>query len=379
MSYFVYFYLLGVTAFVFLPLVKGGKSLTPFGLFGLIGLVFWLLFIRDPIAASDGYNYTQLYVSIKSLEDVFDAYHNNYLFSLIQWGIKQFDFSAPSSVKIISMVSWTIIVIGFGVMAAGRHRELLLTLGLFCVTSTFILLYFNALRQGLALSLLILTIGLVKSGRCWAGGIFGIFSVMAHTSAMMAAPLCLLPAWTTARKILISKSGAILVVALGVVTAGVLKFGLPIIWEFFGSNQGVDDYPEFSVLGLVAKIYDLQLHEAGNELVVAKLTLGVTLVFFFLFMLGRIECREEREGSEFLVSTYILLVSISIALSAFPEVSGRLIYYSSALIPVLFARLFFVHTPFCNSSFKGMIYVISVWSYGLLVILYPATAKQMGI
>jgi hypothetical protein len=379
LNYFIYAYLIGVVALTFLPLVRGGAPLTPPALFGLVGLVLWFLLIRDPIAATDGYNYSQLYLAIVNFEDIFQTYHGNYLFSFVQWCISLTGVSASDSVIVVSIIIWAITVAGFCLITWGRPRWLLLSLGLFSLTSTFILLYFNALRQGLALAVLFVAIGLFVRKKNWAGGIASILCIFAHTSGLLASFVIVLASVKAVRRAALSNYGISLIFGIAVTAAIFVKIGFPLLWSSIGSDLGADAFPRYSLLGVLGKIYDLQLHEAGNELVLAKITLAVILALFFRHTLRWTDERDYEKPVEYLVTIYIFLTAISIMLFGFLEISGRLIYYASALTPLLLAHLFFVPIPKCGATLKGAIYIACSLSYGLIVILYPATARQIGI
>jgi hypothetical protein len=89
---------------------------------------------------------------------------------------------------------------------------------------------------------------------------------------------------------------------------------------------------------------------------------------------------ESTERERYLASIVVLLTAACILLFQFQEVAGRLLYFANPFVTILIAGVFFqrvVARPLY--SIKALIYFLGVLSYGWFVLVYPSTARQLGV
>jgi hypothetical protein len=387
----VFVYLLGVVTLTYLPMVKGGAVIAPISAASIFLIVVWLLLVRDPLVATDAYNYSQMFEGFDGLAS---AYHGNHFFSVIQLSFKQIGLSGPQFVTSVTILIWSMLVVGLFLITRGDWRWFLLSLGLFAVTSTFIFLIMNVLRQGLALSCGLIAIGFFIRNRAIAALIFLLFCIFSHSSGVFFAAIILITRLELLQKILVSVKGLLTVYGLALFVSMLVPLLISSLGDYFGTDRGIGDvvHSPFTFklidapLGasdsflakIVFKLQHLQHHAADNQLAVVKLVVLVALSVLFNFLLLRLPPIRHQDANAYLVSILILMTATSISLIQMSEVSGRLLYYASAISPLLLATFFLKELGGYRDAIKAFAYISLTLSFGLFVLLYPSTSRQLG-
>jgi hypothetical protein len=353
---YIYFFILGVSFCSFLVFTKEFKAYALHLVTLVMMLAMALLVLRDPLAPYDSINYMSMYNGISDFTSIFDAYHKNYTFSFFQYLGRKFWISPETYLIVQSLIFFGILVYGLSKISIS-HREYLVSVAFFVLTSTFLLLFTNVVRQGLALSLFVLSIGYYVSNRkLFSYGLL-FLTAFAHSSGMLLVPL-----FVAAAKIKLSKKSVVVIILL-------LPL-LPVFSHLFINNLA-------SLGGIAKKIQSLGEREYSNSLVYAKVFL--LYMFSWVLYLGGSWNARSTERLKFISSIYLMLLAVVLFFLPVLLVSSRFVYYASGLIPVLISILVFHSEIKINYRVKGLCVLVISVVYGFFVFSFSSTSAQLGV
>ncbi|EIJ34220.1 EpsG family protein [Thiothrix nivea] len=323
------------------------------GIYFILLLGSTLLLARDPLAPNDAYNYIIMYNNSDSFRQIFNAYHGNYFFSFTQFIGNYFNVEAERFLLIQSFLLFLLTLISFRLIFRESH-EYLLGISLFLLTSTFILLYTNVIRQGLALSLLFLALGFFLRKSYINSYLAMALSFFSHYSAIIFILFIFTQSFI---KINNRSYFYILITPLVIAPA---YYILPNLSNFFSK---IDTFSE--------KSYE-------NALVYAKIfILYISLILFFY--LGKKNNLFSIKKYSFLFKIYWLLVIFTFFTLPVLLLASRFLYYASALMPLLFTIVIFRSKSSLRISYRLFISFISTLIYGYFVYSYSSTQQMLGI
>ncbi len=350
---FIYSYPLVIIIVSIIPLFKQLKKISYLSFFCVFLLSSILLLVRDPFAATDAKSYEIMYSQATQFEYVWTAYHGNIFFSLLQWIGQQFSLEYGIFMKLYSILCLSLVSSGLFLLVP--NRLLALCEGFFVITSTFILLFTNVIRQGLALSLIILAIGLYVNKYKKACYFLFFIAIFSHFSALVVSIFFLFSSKFPSTK---RKNFLFLLIVPLLPIAGYVLLN---IFSHFG--------------GLFDKIESLNSKGYENLLVYIKLVL---MYFFALFLNYFYQPSKMKRSFNLVFQFYISLVALSIFLSPVLLLSSRFIYYGSALMPILFAHFYQISWGENLKYIKLFSFFALAIMYGFLVMSFPSTSKNLG-
>lgn len=339
-----------------------GKKYTAFFSLLLVFLYVILMLVRDVTAGSDFGNYTTMYEKLDSFSDVWEAYHRNYTFSFLQYLGRSIGLSSEQFHSVFSFVLALLVYRAFHLLFEDK-RQALLAFALFLLSSTFIFMYANILRQGLALSLMMLSIAYCWKRKRISFLIFSMLAIFAHFSSVIFLIAVLLAKWLPLKGF------------IGRLYLIVLPF-LPVM-----------GYIALEVTGISALSQNLERyseHGYSSSIFYVKLVISYFfLVSLFLFSSNR-KSYEGPSKLEFIdkytyiYSIYGYLIAASFIFLSIPIISSRLHYFSNALMPIL--AVIFLFAPF-KLKFEAKIALVFLFavSVGLVSYFYPSSASQLGV
>lgn len=354
LSIYVYPFALFVSMLAFTGLVKNINKYSIVGVIFVVIATVFLLMLRDPHAPADSGNYLLMYNEQLRFSDIFLAYHGNIFFSFTQYLGNLAGFSAERFF-IIQTISYFLLTF-FGLrLIFTSNKMLLMSLCFFVLTSSFILLYTNVIRQGLALSLIILSIGLLVRGFRIFGYFALLLAIFSHFSALVVVFVIFL-----ARNVNVKERFYFVFISI-------LPF-LPFISNFILSGLG----------GHIQKIESFSTKEYSNTLMYLKLfILYISLLVFYFFGFYRKIFKDERYF--FVFKVYFLLVAFVFFTLPVLLLSSRYLYYSSALLPILYTFINFHSPNIISVNARFYIGLLMSLIFGVFVYSFNSTRIQLGI
>ncbi|MEO3879137.1 EpsG family protein [Rheinheimera fenheensis] len=341
----------------FLPSYKGLRPLAPVCSGFIICLVFGVLILRDPNAPADSINYSVMFDSLNGFKSVFDVYHKNYTYSFIQYVFKSMGLSFESFSILFSILCFSLSAVGLRLIFSDS-RQFTSALAFFVLTSTFVLLYTNVVRQGLALGFTLILIGCLLR-RCYILSFFiAVLAVFSHFSALI---FCLAIIFSLLFPS--SKKRYLLLVLLVPI--------LPVVGSFALSVFS-------SIGGLFSKIDSFAAKDYSNTLVYIKVAMLYGIVLFIGISGLRASDSENNRTFKFLSDIYLYLTSVVFLTLPILLLSSRFLYYAGALLPVLFVHVFFSWKAF-NINIKAVLAAVFCFVFGYFVYFYKSTGMQLGL
>lgn len=352
--FYVYPFVLLMCLLGFSTFIKGAAQLyLPIALLIVISTIIVLL-LRDPFAPSDSVNYSWMYEEQKAFWDVFNAYHGDYFFSFTQYLGNLLNLPVSDFLILHSITFYLITVVGFKLILKDT-RMFIICLALFSLTSTFVLLYTNVMRQGLAMSLLVLSVGLFVRNRFYLGFLFSLLAIFSHFSSL----LIVISVLIFRRLNLSNRTYLMLVVSLPL-----LSFLSYLILPSIGN--------------FTSRMESLTNQEYNNNLVYIKVVIMyLTLLFFYWFMVS-----ERLFNNAMLVlifKVYFCALGLSFAFLPALLVSSRYVYYSSVFLPIIYSAFLSIKGNSLNVYVRFFIGLIASIAFGLFVYSFDSTRKQLGI
>ena len=326
-----------------------------------ISVVFFLsvvvLISRNPIAPSDSNNYLMMYAEQVDFESIFTAYHGNLFFSFTQYIGNVFGFSGEEFLIIQTLFIYTISFLGFRFIFLS-NKMLLMAFSFFVLTSTFVLLFTNVIRQGLALSLFLLAIGLLFRKNVFLSYFTLLLAVFSHFSAII-----LLFIFFAVRSFHLKSKHLHLVILI-------TPF-LPVFSDLFLSRLA-------SIGGLFNKIESFSSKEYNNSLVYVKvLILYLSLIGFYYFGVFKKAFNNERYF--FIFKIYLCLVVFVFFTLPVLLLSSRYLYYSSAMLPILYTYALYHQPNIVGKKVRFYFGLVFSILYGVFVYSFKSTRMQLGI
>lgn len=358
MEYIGYYVIWLVPAIAFFTLLGLDKRIGGISfLFSLLIyiMVVILLLLRDPHAPFDSYNYEVMYDSLTDINSVFEVYHKNYTFSFLQYLFKSSGCDFELFAILFSILLYTITMIAIYLIFRDEYTLFTLSAALFVLTSTFILLYTNVIRQGLALSLCLMIVGLIIRKRYFFAVIFSVLAAFSHTSAI----IVILAIWFCSFYRLNNKQYKYMIFIIPfspLLTYALLHYG--IAWG-----------------DAIEKIDDLSGKEYNNNIVYIKSAILYLLLLAVFFIRKKYKLDIK---FEYITNVYIFVVSFCIAFLPVLLMASRLIYYASALMPLIISY-FYLTLDNNRIEHKVLFVMFLTIFFGLFSFFFKSTATQLGI
>jgi len=357
LSIYIYFFVPVVLMLGFLGSFKQTKRYVNFFSILLVLLSLILLLMRSPYAPSDAYSYASMFESTISITSVFEAYHGDYFFSFIQYLINLTTIDSDSYLLVQSAIIFLMTVVGFRLII-DDDKQLLLGLSLFVMTSTFILLSTNVMRQGLALALILVSVGLFSRGFRKTGYLVLLLSIFTHFSAVIVALIILTLRINKIKRLKLPNF--IFFIPL-----------LPVFSPYLLRELG-------SLGGVFEKINSFSNIEYDNKVVYIKVFLLYMAVLLFA-LLGRRYKGFENASYLLIFEIYTLLVAVSFFTLPILILSSRYIYYASGLMPILFAFVLYQKNNLLDLHVRFGLFSIIVLFYASFVFSFNSIRLQLGI
>lgn len=354
---YLLFYVPVIVLLAFLPSYKGMKSLSPLSGLMIMFFVSLMLILRDPSAPADSVNYSVMYASVVDFSSVFDAYHRNYTYSFLQYLGKTFGLSFDAFSISLSVFSFFLSAYGLKLIF-NQSRQFVLSLALFVLTSTFILLFTNVVRQGLALSFMLVLIGCLIHKRYISSVLIAVLAVFSHFSAIvfiLAVVIAFLIPLSSRSYLFLSIALPVLPIVGGVALSFLASFG-----------------------GVLSKIDAFSDKEYSNTLVYVKGAVLYLCLLLFIFAKLRRGDVPFLSRFRFLSDVYLYLVSVTFLCFPVLLLSSRFLYYAGAMLPIMFVATFYYWRGF-NINFKAVVFFVCSVFFGFFAYFYKSTGMQLGI
>lgn len=337
------------------PFVEELQKYNKFFLVNVFVLAFFLLCLRDPMASIDAISYSVMFSILESADQIVNIYHGNYFFSLLMYlgnviGLNYAEFEIYLSILCLILILKAIYIFFDG------GRLTILAFVFFVISSTFVLLFSNVIRQGLSFSLLILSLATSYKEKN-ISILYFLLSCLSHWSAIVFFPL-----------VLTIRMNLYVVVRSNL---QYLVFLLPLsaLLGYVLLNIAPSD------LGVIVKLEAMNVLEYDNNIVYIKCFLLAVPFFISSLMIRNV--RDSRLSSFlFVVYFYFLLIPVSTIFSSL-LLSSRYLYYCSGFSSIYIAYLF--SQIEANSKVKVYSAFFSVLLYGFFVFSFPSIIEQLGV
>jgi len=327
-------------------------------------LICLVLLLRDINAAVDINSYFTYYSIYSDFQNVLDSFKFNTaargstFFAILLYIGNLLSLEKEAFFHLYPIICLTFYLVGLiFIFKSIKHQ--LLALSFFAVTSTFPLLFVNALRQGLALSLLLLSIGLTSNKKTFMGMIFLLLSCLSHTSMFLIGASIILSNIIIERRIYERKIPTksikkffrsflfIAIPLIPIVLSGYANFLLntfSLSRGYLSENYDYDNYYIVSARLVILIIFSIVFYRYGKKL----------LLF-------------NNQAYNYIFRVYLLIVLNVILFLPALLVASRLIYYASGLMPVLFSFLFYQKPHFIKFRDRILLFFASSVCYGYFV------------
>lgn len=323
--------------------------------FILLFIGFFILeFSREPLIAPDSNNYKIMYDGIDSIDSVFTQYHGDYFFSFIQYLGRVVGIDYSIWVGLFSIGSVLIYVYG-SYLILGGIKYAAISFALLLSTASFVFMFHNTLRQGLAISLFVLGMGFFFRGDKVKGGVSLCFSFFSHFSVV----ILLLIGMFSATKLskLFLKKWVVIILPLILIVAS----------PFFVSVM----------MNLVPKLSSLNRGHESTILFFIKLFISYFSVVIFRFVLY--ERLRLHVNVIKLFDVIFFLLCFTCLVSTTVLFASRYLYYISTIMPI-FMSLIFLFVYRVSHGFRYITYfscIVLYVLYFLFVYTYPSSGYLM--
>lgn len=361
-GFFSLFFVSSITALLLTSNDQRGKKYTVFFSLILIFLFITLMLLRDVSAGSDFGNYTAMYEQQGSFNNVWEVYHRNYTFSFLQYLGQTVGLDSKQFYSVFSIFSALLVYRAFYLFFEDK-RLALLAFGFFLLSSTFIFMYANTLRQGLALSLMMLSISYYWKRKYIVFFVFSILAIFSHFSSVIFLVSVVLAKWVPLKGVI-----------------GRLYLLVLLLLPFMG-------YIVLEVTGLSSISKSLERYsEHGYSSNIFYVKLVISYLFIVLLFLLNKSSKSNASPSKmkfyekytYIYSIYGYLIAASFIFLSIPIVSSRLHYFSNAFMPILAVTFLFTSFRFKFETKIFLVFLLAM-SVGVVSYLYPSSASQLGV
>lgn len=345
--------------FAFMPNYKGIKKTVPSSIITIFIFVFiiLLLMLRDINAPSDMVNYSWMYEQASIFEKAVTQYHGNVFFSFLMYLGNELSLDKEVYFYLLSILFLISYSVGLKLIFKD-NKHYLLALSFFAISSTFILLFTNVIRQGLALSLLVLAIGLILNKKKVLSGIVLILAMFSHFSIL---PIV---AFFIMARYLLDKNKLIFVLILTLPLLPIFGNFLLSLFAFLG--------------GLFNKIESFGEKDYNNTLVYIKvILLYASAVLYYIY--GKKYQLFDNTNFKYIFIVFLLILALIFFTLPVLLLSSRFLYYASGLMPILFAFIFYSKRNIININYRYLIFIGMSIAYGYVVYNFPSTKIQLGL
>lgn len=357
LAVYVYPFVLASAMVAFLGLTKGLSR------YSIVGVVFilissvLLLLLRDPLAPADSANYLWMFNAQTNFNNIFNTYHGNVFFSFTQYLGNLVGLSAETFFITQTLFFYFLSFIGLRLIFQS-NKMFLMCLSFFVLTSTFILLFTNVIRQGLALSLILLATGLFIRNYRFSAYFALLLAIFSHFSAIVVAGVFFLVRNVN------PKDRYVLFLIL------ILPF-VPVVSQLFLTNIA-------AIGGFFQKIESFAAKEYTNNIVYIKVViLYLSLVIFYF--IGRYKKAFKDEKYFFIFKVYMLIEFFVMFTLPVLLLSSRYLYYASALLPILYTFVLFHRPNIISLHARFYLGLVTSIVFGLFVYSFHSTRMQLGI
>jgi len=358
---YLYIYLVVVVILGFTPIYKIDNNknkalLYKFIIFILFVLATVLFLSRDINASSDISHYYRMYEKALTFEDIFLSYHGNVFFTFILYIGNLFELD--KELFFLTLPIFYLLIYYVGIKQITKNIKLqILMLSFFMLSSTYILLFTNVIRQGLAMSLFILAIGLYINNKKILVYFMMVFSLFSHFS-MIPMILVFYIAQMLMKKGITSKIFFISIIS-AVSGFAIIEY-LPVIG------------------GIFYKIERFADQEYESNIIYVKIALLFCFLILFYYYGKRLNLFDQR-SFKYVFLVYMLGVNLILFSMPIIKMASRFIYYPSALLPILFAFTFLPKNNLLPVKQRFLFYFIFTVIYSLFVFNFQSITKQLGV
>ena len=355
---YIYFFVPIVILLAFFPNYKNINRYfsNQFIVFMLFFCIYLILFTRDISSMYDMSTYSYLYENSINFSYIFEAYHGNIFFTFLMYLGNFIGLDNNTFFMILPILYLSIFYKGLKLIFSNQ-KYIILSFALFSISTTFILLFTNVIRQGLALSLLILAIGYILHNKK-NKGIFVLFlGVFSHFSIIPIIIFLFFAKYLQSKEIQLRY---LLILPL-LPVVGYLLLG-------YISSFG----------GLFTKIQAFDVYGYKNNIVYLKvLILYLFLIIFYLY--GKKYQKFNDFRYKYIFNIYLL--SLSLVLFSLPVLllSSRFLYYTSALMPILISFIYYSKYNLFSIHTRYLVLVSTSIMYGIFIYNHPSIVNQLGI
>lgn len=355
---YIFIFVPTIVFFAILPSVKIGTRKFPNTITGLIVFSFIsiILIARDIKAPADMVNYAWMYKNAFNFEYVFNAYHGNVFFSFLMYLGNFFNMSQELFFTLLSILYLYIFYLGLKLIF-NQPKCYISAIVLFSLTSTFLLLFTNVIRQGLALSLLILAIGLILKRKKILAYFVMILAIFSHFSILPIILFLFLAKYISTKQ---TKFIYILLVPLLAILGMLL----------------LSSFAQLS--GLFQKIQSFSEKDYNNTIVYIKVIILYGLLCLF-YIYGKRFDVFKIYSYKYIFNVYLLVLSLVIFTLPVLLLSSRFLYFASGLVPILLVFIFYSKRNFFNIKIRYLFFITGSIIYGLFVYNYPSVSNQLGV
>lgn len=344
-----------LSVIAFLPFFRGLKFQTIIATLLSWITVLGLLIFRDVHAPADYLSYISIYDGMSGIDSVLNAYQGDVTFAVFLHIGKLLGLDGETFFIVFSVVNTVILFLGFKYLFP-TQKYVIFSFLLFVLTSTFVLMFTNAIRQGLSIALFILAIGLHSRSHKLTSYLIIVSAIFSHSSIIPFACFFALRSYFVERKI----------------NYRVILLAIPFCF-FIG----------YSLLDILSLYFNkFQMMIIYDDLAYGKTQIYLKALILYLF--GVLFYVYGNKYENFGIYGYksvfdIYLFGLIIVFSALPVlfIASRFVYHVSALVPLLLTYVFFSKRNAFNVEVRAVVYFIGMLMYGFSVYNFPSIQSQL--
>jgi len=355
-TFYIVYEILILFLLSYLSIMIKNKSLTFIIMFyGLIIVSFFYGFreivIYNPQGfTTDSFRYMNWFYEIKTIDDVFygsSSWKADYFFFLIAYVVHNFTNNHNIYFFVNSILSFSILVLGYYKLIGKKYFYFMPLILLFLVcSSTVVANYGNLLRQGLALSLFILSLSFMLEKKYFIGYFLLFIAIFTHKSTII---FILIYFMVFNINIPIRYYLYIFTISVPFIFINIFNF-IPINFN----------------ISILQKLSTYQ-ESTSRMLLYKSIILTLLFLLFYRFRINNLKYT-------FILKIYIILLVISFFLFKIEIISGRLLYYPSILIP------YFLFEYIKNTNKKDItFFVFTIFSVAYFIIIYEFSSTFQTI